>query len=481
MSRIEFWTNCSAQVDLAKIRAASVPVKGECFRDPARCLELFGNVGHGSERLCSVIYGPLFGFDEVCEKFLPRISGKRIPFGPGVKQPPFTWDDCNPQALVVNFTYNTNAIYRILKNLNRQNLIAASRLEGLMDQACLLLSYIYKQEDAYILKYINNNINMYLISKVIEELVGKAVYDVDRQENQLTMTSLEQTLKSLGAYLSKSVSEYMALSLGRGITFQEQALSAGRLGGLEPADVETETVKYAQGRLALDDREHLIDRVLRADDEGRDIRMCAILDDTSETVFDLLWIQELMKRCRHFTVELLLNKLQISINFSSDMMVTVLENEHFSELRRRQGSQLLIQQIFCPLISYQTNVLTETARNALRAADFVYVKGLNFFETCQIGNKDTYHAFVVLGPISRLYTGLEDYDGVFVHLPNGVMGYTHDRDNSKIRTLVGACSHKPPGSPRRVEPNAGVAQPGISARGAASRHDGDAGEPKTYS
>jgi hypothetical protein len=349
------------------------------------------------------------------------------------------WGDCSPQVLVVNFTYNTNAIYRIMNNLNRQGLIGSSQLDGLMDQACLLLSHIYQQEDAYILKHLNNNINMYLISRVVEELVGKAVYDVDQQEPQLTRASLEQTLKSLGAYSSNSVSEYMALALGRGVTFHEQAFSTGCLEGSEHAGGKAKTYHYTEELLVMDDRQHLIDRVFKAEDEGRDIRMCAILDDTSETVFDLLWMQELMKRCRHFHVELLLNRLQVSINFSSDMMVRVLDNEHFSELRRRLGSQLLIRHIFCPLISYQGNLLTGTAHNALHAADFVYIKGLNFFETCQIGSKDRYHAFVVLGPISQLYTGLQDYDGVFVHIPSGVMGYTHDRDNSRIRTLVGAC------------------------------------------
>jgi len=443
MSRIEFWTNCSAEVDLAGIRTVSLSVKGERFRDPGRFLELFGNVGYRSDLLRGTLNGPLPDFDEVCEKFLPRVSGRRIPFGEGIEQPPFTWGDCNPQALVVNFTYNTHAIYRILNNLNRQCLIGSSHLEGLMDQACLLLSHIYQQQDAAVLKHLNNNINMYLISRVVEELVGKAVYDVDRQETQLTRASLEQTLKSLGAYTSNSVSHYMALGLGRGVAFQEQAVSAGCLEGSERTGVEAKTFHYAEEPLAMDDRQHLIDRVLKAEDEGRDIRMCAILDDTSETVFDLLWMQELMKGCRHFHVELLLNRLQVSINFPPDMMVRVLENEHFSELRRRQGSQLLIRHIFCPLISYQSNLLPGAAHSALRAADFVYVKGLNFFETCQIRSKDTYHAFVVLGPISQLYTGLQDYDAVFVHVPSGVMGYTHDRDSSRIRTLVSACTPRP--------------------------------------
>ncbi|HEV3038962.1 MAG TPA: hypothetical protein VHA33_14385 [Candidatus Angelobacter sp.] len=458
MSRIDFWKNCSAEVDLAKSRTASVTVKGECFRDPGRCLELFGNMSRRPDLLRSALNRPLPGFHEVCEFFLPRVCGKRIPFGPGIEQPPFTWGDCNPQALVVNFTYNTNAIYRILNNLNKQGLIGSSHLDGLMDKACLLLSYIYQQGDAYVLKHLNNNINMYLISRVVEELVGKAVYDVDRQEPQLTRVSLGHTLKSLGAYLSNSVTEYMALALGRGVAFQEQAFSTGRLEGSEPATVKARTSHYTEEKLAVDDRQHLIDRVLEANDEGHDIRMCAILDDTSETVFDLLWIQELMKSYRHFHVELLLNRLQVSINFSSDMMATIIENEHFSELRRRQGSQLLIRHIFCPLISFQSNLLTRTAHNALRAADFVYVKGLNFFETCQIESKDRYHAFVVLGPISQLYTGLQDYDGVFVHIPSGVMGYTHHRDSTRIRPLVGVCTSRPSHPAPRVGLGVGTSQ-----------------------
>jgi hypothetical protein len=63
MSRIEFWTNCSAEVDLAKVRTASVSVKGTCFRDPGRFLELFGNVSHISDLLRSTLNEALPGFD----------------------------------------------------------------------------------------------------------------------------------------------------------------------------------------------------------------------------------------------------------------------------------------------------------------------------------------------------------------------------------------------------------------------------------
>ncbi|HEX9639902.1 MAG TPA: hypothetical protein VGB13_01160, partial [Candidatus Krumholzibacteria bacterium] len=58
-----------------------------------------------------------------------------------------------------------------------------------------------------------------------------------------------------------------------------------------------------------------------------------------------------------------------------------------------------------------------------------------FFETCQIAHKDSFHGFVVFGGVSRSYTGLCDFDPVFVHLPAGTTGYKHDGP-SAITPLV---------------------------------------------
>ena len=74
-------------------------------------------------------------------------------------------------------------------------------------------------------------------------------------------------------------------------------------------------------------------------------------------------------------------------------------------------------------------------RTVIREADAVFIKGANFFETCQIREKPTFHAFVVYGPVSKSYTGLGDFDGVFAYLPPGEVGYAHRRHGDRHETL----------------------------------------------
>jgi len=147
-------------------------------------------------------------------------------------------------------------------------------------------------------------------------------------------------------------------------------------------------------------------------------------------------MQHLMTEHPHFHVNLLVNTAQISINFSSHMLEAVFRNKHFDKLLSLRGKQFFITEMYCPLISFQPEYFEATTKKAVEKADFLYIKGLNFFETCQLPNKEKFYAFVVYGPISRMYTGLKDYDAVFAHLFTGVAGYEHNIDPAKIKTLV---------------------------------------------
>jgi hypothetical protein len=98
----------------------------------------------------------------------------------------------------------------------------------------------------------------------------------------------------------------------------------------------------------------------------------------------------------------------------------------FHELTSRIGSQVLVTVIDFPLISFQTNYLPMSALRVINEADAIYIKGANFFETCQFREKETFYAFVVYGAMSRRYSGLNDFDGVFAHVPCGSVGYIHN-------------------------------------------------------
>ncbi|RPJ50050.1 MAG: hypothetical protein EHJ95_07875 [Methanobacteriota archaeon] len=175
---------------------------------------------------------------------------------------------------------------------------------------------------------------------------------------------------------------------------------------------------------------------------GEKVSIVAILDDTAETVEDLLWMQDLLIKYPKLNICLLVNTAQISINFSSQMLSDVLNSPNFSELAGRMGNQFNYLEIYSPFISFQTNFLQESARTAISGANIVYVKGANFFETCQIPDKDTFYGFIVFGPISRLYTGLQDFDAVFAYVPKGQTGYLNHRDKAKIRTLKDVCTSR---------------------------------------
>lgn len=423
-TRIDFWPGHSAELPLHDIAAGAVPVKGVAHETPLRFLEIYTNSPHEQ-----------MAWDEVERDVLPRIPGVPISLATHYPQPPYAWRDATPHQLAVSFTYNTNAFYRILCVLRDQGRIAAADVPGLLDAACRELARIYRAGSHRIILNINNNLNMYLISKVIERLVGRRAYDVEEQELHVTTRSLTQALMLAVDRTSLPTLEKMAIAVGTGISFIESRL--GERGLTRDAAITVQERSYAHygRRLSIDDRNLLLNMInSRASTDGR-FRLAVILDDTTETVDDLLWLQDVVQQYPHLMVDLLVNTAQISINFSTHMLSAV---EAWTPLRRlmsRIGTQLVVTRTYCPFISFQTNYLSSAATRAIHLADAVYVKGANFFETCQIVDKPTFHAFVVFGPISRMLTGLTDGAAVFAYLPPGCAGYQHQGSEAPTVTL----------------------------------------------
>lgn len=440
MSVIEFWKHHLTDLDLKKLNREAISVKGTTFHNPCRSLEIYGNVDfsdadHNHEMLLDRLGIRLNSSSIILD------SGIEVPLKEGIYHPPFVWQDCSPEILATNFTYITTSFYRILKGLTDQELIPTNQIENLLDKACLILSNIYKARDSYIMKNINNNLNMFLIFKIVENIAGKKVYDSNNQEPIITDKTLDYTLNSIDAFTSFSVKQLMAISLGRGIAYTEKFLGFQNIiSSTNKYLVEKKTHSYIDRKLTIDDRDHLISRVHCANDEGKKLSMCVILDDTSETVFDLLWMQKLLEANKFFKINLLVNTAQISINFSSSMLKKIFDNNHFKILASKLNTQLFIYETYCPFMSFQVNLLQSPAQKVIEESDFIYIKGLNFFETCQFKNKDTYYAFVVYGSVSCKYTGLKDNDSVFAFVPEGKTGYIHDKDSLKILTLHRICS-----------------------------------------
>ena len=140
--------------------------------------------------------------------------------------------------------------------------------------------------------------------------------------------------------------------------------------------------------------------------------------------------RQLIESFPFLKVRLLVNTAQISINFSSHMLKEVWQSPSFLSLVSRLGTQFFVIPMYCPFISFQTSYLPPQAQQVIQEADAVFIKGANFFETCQIPEKETFYGFVVYGPISRAYSGLRNLDGVFAYVPVGSSGYYHRDKNA---------------------------------------------------
>ncbi|NQU20752.1 MAG: hypothetical protein HQ567_05665 [Candidatus Nealsonbacteria bacterium] len=423
MSGLQFWPDFATELDPTAIATLHVPVKGVEYHNPGRFIEVYdGTVAPSAPTVSAAALATPPTDEETRASYFVLAPGSTLRMGPDVPQPPFAWRQCSGQMMIANFIYNTNAIYRILHNLDSQARLPGARLDALLDSACQLLSHIYKSYDYGVIRYINNNVNMCLVSRVIEHIVGRSVYDACAQEPIVTRGALRAGLGMAREHTELSTTQLMSLALGKGVAFVESSL-AGQPVNRSLNRARDIAHSFVDRPLAIDDRHLLIERIDCAATTGSQIRMCAVLDDTAESVDDLLWIQSLVREYRNLTVDLLLNKAQVSVNFTASMMDAVLRAPEFSVLASLLGEQVVVTETFCPLISFQSNALDSRAHVSIENSDFLFVKGMNFFETLQLPHKDVFYSFVVCGPIARMLTGLREMDGVFCLVPKGQTGY----------------------------------------------------------
>jgi hypothetical protein len=381
-------------------------------------------------------------WDEIHRDLFPRIPGVAFALDDNLNLPPYAWRNASPRQLALSFTYNTNAVFRILNWLQDESRIADAEVKGLLDNACLRLARIYRARAHHVIRNINNNVNMYLISKVVEQLVGRRRYDSEAQELTPTLRSLHAALAIARDHVDLPVLEKMGVAVGAGVSFVESRIRGGSINTRDITAVQERSYQYFGRRLAIDDRLELLDMVADAGRTRGAFRLAVILDDATETIDDLLWLQDLVVLFPFLVVDLLVNTAQVSINFSAHLLPAIRHWPALCDLTEREGAQFIVTPVYCPFISFQLDFLPPKARRAISTADAVYIKGANFFETCQIQDKPTFHAFVVFGPISRLLTGLEDFDAVFAYLPSGTAGYVYAGSDKPMMTLNDVVSRR---------------------------------------
>jgi len=430
LQQIEFWPGKAAEIDTAVLAASAVRVKDVSSPFPLRCLDVYLNIERDDfeDEAFAVIKNSL----------LPTSHGEVLQIGDHVAQPPFAWRDADPFDLGLSFTYNTNGLFRILKNLRQASLIEERDVPRLLDDACLLLGLLYRADGHSLIRNINNNLNMYLIPKVIEHVVGKARFDAELQELATTRSAVDEAIVLAHRRRGLPTLTKMKVSLGMGISFMEGRLRGGKLTRDSCDQVETCSHRFDESKLAIDHRQKFLEMISNA---GRrhHFSLAVILDDAAESIDDLLWLQDLVQAYPFLRVHLLINSRQVSINFSVHLMHQIWRAPVFHELTSRIGSQVLMTVVDFPLVSFQSNYLPRFASQVIGEADVIFIKGANFFETCQLREKETFYAFVVYGAISRRYSGLSDFDGVFAYVPTGRVGYIHNaagRPPTTLRDIV---------------------------------------------
>ena len=222
----------SAEIDLRRLAESAIPVKGVSHRSPMRFLEIYANAAiSGMEPRTPAAGLPSelrdMAWGDIEQSFFPRIPGIKVTLGDSIAQPPFAWRQADPQYLAVSFTYNTNAFFRIFSELRNCGRIPASDVKPLLDKACAVLTRLYRTRSHFLIRNINNNFNMYLISKVVEFLVGRSCYDSERQELQSTRTSLAAALSMAPQHHRLPIVEKMGIALGQGVSFMESRMRKG--------------------------------------------------------------------------------------------------------------------------------------------------------------------------------------------------------------------------------------------------------------
>ncbi len=430
----DFWTTKLGEVDFSRLGSDSIQVKGTRYRQPNRCLEIFGNTVDGpwpSEEI-PIRYRKL----KEGVYSLDLEGGGQLELGPQIPQPPYSWGVCDSEVLIQSFSYTTNAVFRVLDGLAKINSVPAKQIDVLLDEVCKVISRVYRIDNGHFAQCINNNVNMYIISKSVEAVVGKAVYDCVNQEPTLASNTLYGTLRELPRYICADLREQIALAIGRGFAQYEHLVTEKPSSEDISHHVFDQTVAYSGGRISIDNRNHFIGRLNQAEEAGGTLRLCVILDDVSESVFDLCWIQQAIMKYSCLSVYILVNVFQVSINVSSRCLSEMIKDDAFRALREYVGKRVFIRKTECPLISFQMTTFSSKDIDLINKSDIVYVKGLNFFETCQIRHKEVYYSFVVYGPTSQQITGLNDLESVFAFVPAGEVGYSHSACKSRIITLA---------------------------------------------
>ncbi len=148
-------------------------------------------------------------------------------------------------------------------------------------------------------------------------------------------------------------------------------------------------------------------------------RLAWIFDDNGETMFDLLFLEKVLRETATQLV-LVANATAVSENITTTQLRRQLDAGAFPSLRAALATgraSLVEERQLMP--GLEPVWLRAATRSALSRVGPVLCKGANLYETFQLPDLDAYYAFVVLGVNSVRLTGRDTYTPVLLHSPKG--------------------------------------------------------------
>lgn len=290
--------------------------------------------------------------------------------------------------------------------------------ESVLRAYCLLA----KQADHRLARTMNFNHSMFLQDRVVNLLVGNALYWAPTQGQRGRLAN-RIALDMLRQFPRAEPPDLAALAVFMGVVWTNRPdVQSEYERAPERTIAELGDALLALRRWAIND----IDRFL-AEIASNDVGpLLVVLDDNGESVFDLALLQALLERLPALQVTFLVNRFPVGANLSLATLQEVLAHAGLSGLRRQLEhgrARLCIESQLLP--SFEVAYLSATARAWLADAGIAYVKGVNFFETFQPVGLPRYYAFVVSGPMSAALTGCAEGEGVFARVPSGEAGYIY--------------------------------------------------------
>src|SRR5260221_12389738 len=94
-------------------------------------------------------------------------------------------------------------------------------------------------------------------------------------------------------FMSYSVREKMGFALGMGVAFIEQRIRRKESVKETVEGAERTTYEYFRQTIAIDDRSRLLNMISGSIVRKSPFTLAAVLVDATETVIDLLWMQDL--------------------------------------------------------------------------------------------------------------------------------------------------------------------------------------------